>query len=166
MSTPPSELDRLCECLRGLADDHRRLLDLVGRHEAAIRTIDAAQVDLLNREQEAVRTRILHAEARRRLVAAAAARAAKLPPDATLSRLAAAVPSHRLQLLALRDDLRTLAQEVRQRTAVTAKIAQAMLGHLNTAVRLLASAVERGGTYTKQGAPKLTRRIGSMEAVG
>jgi hypothetical protein len=47
---------------------------------------------------------------------------------------------------------------------VSARVAQSLLGHLNTAVRLLAGAVERGGgVYTKQGAPKLTRRIGSIE---
>src|SRR5688500_16142170 len=129
MPNPPTEPDRLCESLRGLADDHRRLLARRTRPEAAIRSIDAAQVDVLARELEALRTRIIQGEARRRLIAAAAAKAAKLPSDATLARLAAAAASHRQPLLALRDDLRTLAQEVSRRTAVTARIAQAMLGH-------------------------------------
>jgi hypothetical protein len=149
-----------------MVDDHRRLLDLVRRQEQAIRGIDAAQVDQLAREQEAVRTRIIQAEARRRLIVATIAKAAQLPADVPLSRIAAAAPAHRAALLASRDELRNLAREIQHRTGVSSRIAQAMLGHLNTAVRLLAGAVERAGTYTKYGNPKLTRRLGSMEAVG
>ena len=42
----------------------------------------------------------------------------------------------------------------------------ALLGHLNTVVRLIAGAVERAGVYTKTGAPQMSNRIGVMEAVG
>lgn len=149
MSTPPSELDRLAECLRGLTDEHRRLLDLVRRHDAAMRRMDAGQLGDLAGQQEQCRTRIDQAEARRRLVVAGIVRQSKLAGEPTMSRLAAAFPTHRARLLAARDELKALAQEVKQRTAVSARIAQSLLGHLNTAVRLLASAVERGGVYTK-----------------
>ena len=166
MLPQPSELDRLAECLKGLADEHRRLLDLVRRHDAAMRSMDAGQIGELVNQQEQCRTRIGQAEARRRLIVANIVRQSKLAGEPTLSRLAAAFPAHRAKLLAARDELKALAQEIKQRTTVSARIAQSLLGHLNTAVRLLASAVERGGVYTKQGTPKLTRRIGSIEAVG
>ncbi|MDB5294371.1 MAG: hypothetical protein JWO31_354 [Phycisphaerales bacterium] len=165
---PPSlpELDRLADCLAGLVADHRRLLDLVGRQAAAMRTMDAAAIDDLVARQEDCRTSIARAEARRRVVVAAIARAVKLPADPTLTRLAATFPGHRTKLLAARDELRALAAEIKQRTAVSGRVAQSLLGHLNTAVRLIAGAVERGGVYTRNGTPKLTRRMGSIEAVG
>jgi hypothetical protein len=166
MSPQHAELERLAECLRGLVEEHRRLLDLVIRHHAAMKVLHSAAVESIGQLQEQSRARIMQMEARRRLTAAALARQGKLAGEPTLSRLATAFPTHRAKFLALRDELKALATEVQQRTSIAARIAQAMIGHLNTAVRLLAGAVERGGTYTKQGAPKLTRRMGSIEAVG
>ena len=166
MSIPPSDLDRLSECLKSLVEEHRRLLDAVLRHDKAMRAMDAGQIEQLAAAQEQCRTRIIQSEARRRLVVANLARQAKIAGEPTLSRIATAFPSHRVSFLAMRDELKSLATEIKNKTAVTARIAQSLLGHLNTAVRLLASAVEKGGTYTKHGAPKLTRRLGSIEAVG
>jgi hypothetical protein len=45
-------------------------------------------------------------------------------------------------------------------------LAGAVLGHLNTVVRLIAGAVEQAGVYTKQGVPQVSARIGVIEAVG
>ena len=166
MALPVSEPERLCECLAGMVEEHRRLLDLIQRHELAMRKMDTAEVESLAREQEQSRTRVIQAEARRRLICAALSRTLKIPPDATLSRLAVSLPAYRVRLLAARDELKSLAKEIQHRSTVAGRIASAMLGHLNTAVRLLAGAVERGGVYTKTGTPKLTRRIGSMSVVG
>jgi hypothetical protein len=41
-----------------------------------------------------------------------------------------------------------------------------VLGHLNVAVRALSGAVQQAGVYTKTGLPKVSGRIGAMEAVG
>lgn len=166
MTPPQSDLDRLIECLKGIADEHRTLLDLVRRHEAAMRSLDSAAIDDLAQKQEQVRTKIMQWEARRRMVVATLVKASKMPGEPTLTRLAAAFPTHRAALMKLKGEIVALATEIRHRTGTAGRIAQAMLGHLNTAVRLLAGAVERGGTYTRQGTPKLTRRIGSIEAVG
>lgn len=166
MFIPTSDLDRLAECLRALVEEHRRLLEVVTRHDAAMRSMDAGQIEQLVAVQEATRTRIIQAEARRRLIVATVVRQAKLAGEPTLSRLATTFPTHRTALLAHRDELKSLATQIKSKTAVTTKIAQSILGHLNTAVRLLAGVVEKGGTYTKQGVPKLTRRLGSIEAVG
>jgi hypothetical protein len=59
-----------------------------------------------------------------------------------------------------------VATTIASRTKVSGKVAGAVLGHLNTVVRLLAGAVERAGVYTKDGIPRVSGRIGIMEAVG
>jgi hypothetical protein len=69
-------------------------------------------------------------------------------------------------LLGKRDVLRTLAGDVALRANVANKLAGAVLGHLNTAVRAIAGAVKNAGVYTKSGAPRVTGRIGVIEAVG
>jgi hypothetical protein len=75
-------------------------------------------------------------------------------------------PPHRVTLLALRDEIKTLAGQIAGRTHVAARLSSAVLGHLNTVVRLLAGAVEKAGLYTKHGVPSVSSRIGVMEAVG
>ena len=52
------------------------------------------------------------------------------------------------------------------RTHVAGRVATAVLGHLNTVVRLVAGAVEKAGLYTKNGVPRVSSRIGVMDAVG
>jgi hypothetical protein len=75
-------------------------------------------------------------------------------------------PQRRQQLLKLRQELMTAMQKVADRSFVANKVAGAVLGHLNTAMRILASAVGSGGIYTNRGTPKMARRIGTVEAVG
>ena len=57
-------------------------------------------------------------------------------------------------------------QQISNRVTVAGRLAGALLGHLNTAVRLIAGAVEQAGLYTRDGSPKVSGRIGVMEAVG
>ena len=66
----------------------------------------------------------------------------------------------------LRDEIKSLAGRITSRTHVAARLSSAVLGHLNTVVRLLAGAVEKAGLYTKHGVPSVSSRIGVMEAVG
>ena len=75
-------------------------------------------------------------------------------------------PPHRATLLALRDEIKSIAGQITSRTHVAARLSSAVLGHLNTVVRLLAGAVEKAGLYTKHGVPSVSSRIGVMEAVG
>ena len=42
----------------------------------------------------------------------------------------------------------------------------AVLGHLNTIVRLISGSVSKAGIYNKRGVPRMTNRIGVIEAVG
>jgi hypothetical protein len=57
-------------------------------------------------------------------------------------------------------------RQISDRTHVAGRLASAVLGHLNTALRLFAGAVGQAGVYTKAGVPKVANRIGVMEAVG
>ena len=90
----------------------------------------------------------------------------RIEGDLTISRLSAAFPAKAQTLTSLRNDLKTAMQAVQSKAHIASRVAGAVLGHLNTAVRLLAGAVEKAGVYTKQGVPKVASRIGAMEAVG
>ena len=83
----------------------------------------------------------------------------------TLSQIAEMFPQRKPALLKLRDDLKAAVAAVSARTHVAGRLANAVSGHLTTVVRLLAGAVERAGIYTKDGVPKVSNRIGVMEAV-
>lgn len=163
MSRPLADLEAVLE---GLVCEHRKLLTQVKSHEAAVRAFDLGAMDALARQQEATRQRIVNWEARRRVVIAQLVRSARLRPEVTLTQLTDLFPQHRPTLLKLRDELKSLAQQISGRTRIASRIAAAVLGQLNTAVRLLAGAVEKAGLYTKQGMPRVSGRIGVMEAVG
>jgi hypothetical protein len=62
--------------------------------------------------------------------------------------------------------LKEIVGKVSLRTQSSSRLSNAVLGHLNTVLRLVASAVERAGVYTRQGVPRMASRIGSMDAVG
>jgi hypothetical protein len=62
--------------------------------------------------------------------------------------------------------LKAVAEKVRAHCYISGRVANAVLGHLNTVVRLLAGAVEKAGLYNKRGVPRVSNRIGVMEAVG
>jgi hypothetical protein len=80
--------------------------------------------------------------------------------------LAAVFPQRREPLFALRDALRDVMEKIQTKATIASRLAGAVLGHLNTAVRLLAGAVEHAGIYTKNGTPRVAARIGAIEAVG
>jgi Rod binding domain-containing protein len=71
MSPQPSELDRLAECLKALTDEHHRLLDLVRRHAAAMRTMDVGQITTWRTSRSSAGRGIAQGEARRRMIVAA-----------------------------------------------------------------------------------------------
>ncbi len=160
---------QLCELelvLQQLVAEHRKLLALVDQQQAAMRRVDLAAMDLAVSGQEACRRRVAALEARRRGIVLLLTRGLKIEQPVTLTSLAALYPQRREALLKLRDELKDVATTISSRTKVAGKLAGAVLGHLNTVVRLLAGAVERAGVYTKDGVPRIPQRIGIMEAVG
>ena len=159
-------LPELESVLRALADEHRRLLACVEAQQVAMKAFDLKAMDDARNQQEASRLRLSALETRRRTVVVQIARALKLEGKVTLTQLADLHPPRREPLLALRNEIKHLARQIAARTHVAGRLSGAVLGHLNTVVRLLAGAVEKAGLYTKHGVPSVSSRIGVMEAVG
>lgn len=163
MSRQVSELEAL---LQQLVDEHHKLLAHLDKHQAAMRGFDVKAMDDLVRLQEAARIRIGNLETKRRNLIVAIARQHRMTQIPTLPDIATMYPPNAAKLLKLRADLKAIIALVQARTHVVGRLASAVVGHLNTVVRLLAGAVEKAGLYTKQGIPQVSSRIGVMEAVG
>lgn len=162
MSRQISELE---DILRQLIQEHSRLLAHMNRHGAAMQAFDLRAMDEAGREQEASRNRIAALEQRRRFLVQQIGASLNARGELTLRKLAALVPTQADSLLRLRAQLKDLLEQVAVRNKISGKVATAVLGHLNTVVRLLAGAVERAGLYTKNGVPRMSSRIGAIEAV-
>lgn len=160
------QLTELENVLGLLIEEHRRMLTHITTQQSAMKRMELNAMEAATHRQESSRLRIAGLESRRRLLSQQLAKILRLSPDATLKQISAAVPQHGLKLLALRDELKSLMTQIAERTHVAGRLASAVLGHLNTAVRLFAGAVGQSGTYTKNGVPRVTNRIGIMEAVG
>ncbi len=153
--------------LQQLIAEHKRLLTYVEAQQAAMKAFDLGAMDAARNQQEACRLRVATLENKRRGVVANMAKLLKADPATlTLSRIIELHPQRRVALQKLRLELRDVASQIATRTHVAGKLASAVLGHLNTVVRLLAGAVEKSGLYTKHGVPQVAARIGKMEAVG
>lgn len=152
--------------LRQLIAEHHKLLKHVAAHDAAMRRFDMPAMDQAAKLQDAVRLRIASMETRRRAAIQQIACTARVGNDLTIQHLAEMFPDRAASLLGLRDELKDIASQIAARTYVAARVAGGVLGHLNTAIRFLAGAVERTGVYTKTGTPQVSARIGVMNAVG
>jgi hypothetical protein len=153
--------------LQLLVTEHRRLLAHLEAQQAAMKAFDLKALDDARNQQEASRLRVAALENKRRALVLQIARQMRVDAQGlTISRLAELQPARREALFKVRDELKELAAQIAARTHVSARLAGAVLGHLNTVVRLLAGAVEKSGLYTKQGVPRVAPRIGVMEAVG
>ena len=146
--------------------EHRKLLEQTEAQQIAMRTMQAEQMQNIVALQETTRLRITTLDTKRRNLAIQIGKLIRLPGEPTLAQLAQAFPARAIALRHLRDDLRGLVQAIQSRTTVGARLAGAVLGHLNTAVRMIAGAVEHAGVYTKHGTPRVAARIGAIEAVG
>ena len=116
--------------------------------------------------QEACRLRIATLETKRKMLVVQIARGAKIFGDVKLDRIAELFPDRKPELLHLKNELQILVKAIADRTRVSGKVAGAVLGHLNTVVRLISGVVEQAGLYTKYGVPQVSARIGLLEAVG
>lgn len=159
---------QLCELetvLQQMIVEHRRLLAHVEKHESAMKTFDLKAMDDAARLQETSRQRIALLEQRRRQLAFELVRGTELR-RLTIRKIAELNPGRSDALLRLGAELKGVIGQISARTHVTGKLTSAVLGHLNTIVRLIAGAVEKAGLYTKHGIPQVSSRIGVMEAVG
>src|SRR3954447_12738692 len=135
MSRQVLELEQL---LVQLVDEHRKLLGHVEKHQAAMRSFDLKGMDDVVRLQEAARLRIGGIEAKRRNLIVQIARAHRMSQMPTLPDVAAMYPQQGPRLMSLRGELKELLKTLQARTHVAGRVAQAVVGHLNTVVRLLA----------------------------
>jgi hypothetical protein len=163
MSRQIAELENI---LQLLIDEHRRMLTLVDTQQQAMKALQLDAMQEAMHRQESSRLRIASLDNRRRLLVQQIGKLARLNSAVTLTQLAVLFPQEGSKLLALRDELKSLVREIADRTHVAGRLAAAVLGHLNTALRLFAGAVGQAGTYTKTGVPRVSARIGVMEAVG
>src|SRR6267142_5877592 len=160
------EVAQLQLVLQQLIAEHEKLLVQLSNQQSAMKKLDLPAIDQLTGLQDATRMRIAALDGKRKTLVNQLAGMLKLTGATTLSRLAESLPQHKQPLLALREQLKAKVNEVATRSTVAGRVAGALLGHLNTVVRLLAGAVEQAGIYTKQGTPQVSARIGVIEAVG
>jgi hypothetical protein len=158
-------MDDLLSVLNLLIAEHEKLLNLFDLQRDAMKALDALKMDELTGAQESIRINITNLENRRRMLVKEIAVALKIKAEPTLLAIAAACEPHRPQILTLRQKLRNLAAAVSQRAKVAGKVANSVLGHLNTAVRMISGVTEKAGLYNRYGSPQVSRRIGLMEAV-
>jgi hypothetical protein len=152
--------------LRQMTEEYRKLLKHVEAQHAAMKTLDSVRMDEATNLQESSRLRLATMEHRRRTLVLQIARMLRIGGEPKIPALAAHFPQRRATLLAARDQLQAAMKEVATRNHIAGRLAGAVLGHLNTAVRLFAGAMDSGGMYTKQGMPRVANRIGRLEAVG
>src|ERR1043165_8263788 len=160
------EIAQLQLLLQQLIAEHDKLLVHLVNQQAAMKKLDLDAIDKLTGLQDATRMRIAALDGKRKTLVNQLVVLLKLPPTTTLKKLAESIPQHRQALLALREQLKNKVTEVATRSTVAGRVAGALLGHLNTVVRLLIGAAEQAGIYTKQGTPQVSARIGVIEAVG
>lgn len=163
MSRPLTELMTVLDQLAG---EYTQLLALMETQHAAMKSFDLPRITEMVNQQETIRLRISGLETRRKALLRQLTATLKLPAEPTLARLAELFEPQAQALLTLRERLRDVMGRVAQRTRMSARLSGAVLGHLNTAVRLLARAVARAGLYTRSGTPQVAGRIGVLEAVG
>jgi hypothetical protein len=139
---------------------------LINQQQQAMSQFDLKKMEDLVRLQDLSRRRIVSLESRRRKVIQQISRASGSRMDLKLPEIAAMFPQKGPALLKHRETLRDLIDQVGNRSRIASKLASSVVGHLNTMVRLVAGAVEKAGLYGSDGVPKMSSRVGVIEAVG
>jgi hypothetical protein len=152
--------------LQQLVDEHRKVIVQLAKQHDAMKRFAVREMEDIAQLQESTRLRIIKLELQRRTLTQQIVKLYKLKGTPTITQLAEMFPQHRESLGQLRDELRGVMTEVKTKTQMASRVAGAVLGHLNTVVRLLAGVVEKAGTYTRFGVPRVAPRISSIEAIG
>jgi len=163
---PVRQLTELEVTLQQLNAEYNRLIKHMDAHQAAMKAFDLVAMDAAGHQQEASRLRIGMLETKRKNLILHVAKLLKHDGPLTLARIAELNPQRGPLLLKLRDELKATVQQAAAKSHIAGKLAGAVLGHLNTVVRLLAGAVQSPGVYSKHGVPQVASRIGVMEAIG
>jgi FlgN protein len=160
---PTSELE---QTLEQLIIAHTDLAQTLSIHTKAMSAMNLPEMERMASVCQRQRQNLAVLENRRMQLMQPLVRHLQLPAKATLRELAEAVPARKAQLLALRERLAHAVQSVHTSGVVASRISGAVVGHLNTALRLLSIAVKQGGTYNRSGNSPSPGRLGLVEAVG
>ena len=160
------QLTELEVTLQQLTAEYNRLMKHMDAHQAAMKSFDLPAMDGAAHQQEASRLRIGMLENKRKNLVNQIGKLLKHDGQLTITRIAEMNPQRGPLLMKLRDELKSTIQQASAKSHIAGKLAGAVLGHLNTVVRLLAGTVENAGVYSKHGVPQVNARIGVMEAVG
>jgi phosphoserine phosphatase len=152
--------------LHQMIAEHVKMLQQTEKQQLAMEAMNRRAMDEATNLQEASRLRIASLEQKRRSLVIQIGKALRLTGEPKIPQLAEIFPDRKQALLKLREELRSLIGQVATKNHIVGKLAAAVLGHLNTAIRLVAGVVEHAGLYTRNGVPRMAARIGVMEAVG
>ncbi len=176
MNTPPvpanpmpalRQVQELEAVLHALIAEHAKVRAYADASAAGMKALDLAVMDRTTNLQEAARLRITTLENRRRGLVRQIARVHALNEDPKLAVLADLYPVRRAMLLKLRDDLRQAVAEAVGRNRIAGRLAFGILGHLNTALRIITGAFECDPRlYTKNGLFFPRPRFGQTNAFG
>jgi hypothetical protein len=160
------QLNELESLLQRMHEQYLVLAEEIAQQQTAIKTSDLELMGESARKQESIRMRIGAMETRRKHLVAELGRLHRVEGEMTISMLAELHPDRGPQLLTLRDQLKATVQGLHEQVSISARVAGAVLGHLNTAVRIIATAAQSAGLYTKYGIPQAATTLGVVEAVG
>jgi hypothetical protein len=160
---PIVELETL---LQDLLVEHHKLSMHLDNQQTAMKQLRVKEMEIARAMQEGSRLRIIGLENRRRAQVQQIARINQLQTEPKIPQLAQMYPQRSAQLMKLHGELKSVMTEIADKSFIASKLASAVLGHLNTAMRILGQAVGSGGVYTQRGVAKVAHRIGVMEAVG
>ena len=125
--------------------------------------LELARVLELTREHAARRDELVRLERRRRAMLRRLAGPGGEEP--TLAQLADRHPPRAKVLRRLREELVRATDDVGRRGKLAAGVAGGVLGHVNTALRLLGEAAGRDGRYTAHGTAAVGRGRSVVEAL-
>jgi len=152
--------------LANLIVENRKLLKLIEAQQGAMKHFKLDLMEEITLQQEKLRLRIVSLDTQRKSIVVQIVKQNRIDGEVTISRLAELYPPRKEALLKLKDELRKIIGQIQMRGTVAGRLAGAVLGHLNTVVRMVSGVVERAGVYTKNGTPQVSRRIGVMDAIG
>lgn len=149
--------DQLGTLLTRLTERYTRAHRLLGEHREAIRRADGDAVAALVEQQATVLADIESLDKRRRDLIAATAAAfphviVERGKPVTLTQLASILPeADRARLTASAENLRRLAQDVKDRTASIRAATATLLAHMEGLVRQVGKQLSHAGTYGRRG---------------
>jgi hypothetical protein len=159
-------ITQLESLLRDMLGQQQTLLKAVDDHMAALRTYRIESIEAAVRNQETARQQLLRIEQRRKVLLAQFLRMHRNLSKPTLDKLAEIYPDRKLILLQMRSEIVRLTTEIRTKLNQLQRIAAGVLLHLNSTVKLIATAAAGPSTYSRAGAYAMPARVSSLQAVG